>query len=107
MVKEKESSRKTTKTSSFGVSKRESHDSSQFYDSNLFKGLPKLQDVEHVDNSKNIPSNVLDHVVLGNSRKMDKVPDNSTHFNFFLSLLLIYTKERALITQLIKNGSSF
>ncbi len=79
MVNEKESFRKATKTSSFGVSKRESHDSSQFYDSNLFKGLPKLQDVDYVDNSKNIPSNVLDHVVLGNSRKMDKIPDNSTH----------------------------
>ncbi len=34
-------SRKKSKTSSFGVSKRESHDASHFYNSKLYQTLPK------------------------------------------------------------------
>ena len=79
MVKKKETSKKGTKTSSFGVSKRESHDSSQFYNSNLYKSLVKPKDVKYVDNSNLIPLQTLDHIILGDSQKMDKIPNDSVH----------------------------
>ena len=79
MTNEKGSSRKSTKTSSFGVSKRESHDSSLFYGSKLYENLPKPQDVEYIDNSVKIPRNILDRIILGDSSKMDSIPDNSIH----------------------------
>ena len=79
MVHEKDSSHKGTKTSSFGVSKRESHDSSKFYESKLYKDLPKPQMVDYIDNSERIPNDVLDHIIMGDSRNMDKIPDESVH----------------------------
>ena len=39
MANQNNPSRKKSKTSSFGVSKRESHDASQFYNSKLYKTL--------------------------------------------------------------------
>ena len=79
MVNKKETRKKGTKTSSFGVSKRESHDSSLFYNSNLYKGLNKLQKVKYIDNSEKIPEKALDHIIQGDSRKLDLLPDNSVH----------------------------
>lgn len=79
MKNEKGSSRKSTKTSSFGVSKRESHDSSLFYRSQLYKNLPKPHDVDYIDNSVKIPRNALDRIILGDSTRMDSIPDNSIH----------------------------
>ena len=79
MVNENNSSQKGSKTSSFGVSKRESHDSSQFYNSKLYQNLPRPQKVKYVDNSKSIPSNILDNIIQGDSRKMNLLPDNSVH----------------------------
>lgn len=79
MANKKEFLKKSTKTSSFGSSKREGHNSSQFYDTNLYKNLLKPQKVEYIDNSNSIPSNCLDHLILGDSRKMTLIPDNSVH----------------------------
>lgn len=79
MGKEKELKQKGTKTSSFGTSKRESHDSSQFYESNLFSGLNKPKSVKYIDNSNQIPSDVLDTIILGDCQNMDKIPDDSVH----------------------------
>ena len=76
---EKKTRRKGTKTSSFGSTKRENHDSSKFYSSNLYKDINKPQNVKYIDNSEDIPLDVLDTIILGDSRKMDKVPDNSVH----------------------------
>ncbi|MHA1149112.1 MAG: DNA-methyltransferase [Promethearchaeota archaeon] len=70
---------KNTKTSSFGSSKRESHDSSQFYNSKLYKELPKLQNVRYQDNSNKISTAILDSIILGDSRNMEKIPENSVH----------------------------
>ncbi len=72
-------SKRGTKTSSFGVSKRESHDSSQLYNSKIYKNLNSPQNVKYVDNFTVIPKIVLDHIILGNSQKMDLIPDNSVH----------------------------
>ncbi|MBA7572614.1 hypothetical protein ES708_14397 [subsurface metagenome] len=65
MVNKKKTSRKSSKTSSFGVTKRESHDSSHFYNSNVYRGIVKPISVDYIDNSNNIPSNVLDNIILG------------------------------------------
>jgi len=71
--------KKGTKTSSFGSTKRESHDSSSFYASNLYKDLPKPSEVDYIDNSDAIPDAILDNIVLGDSQHMENLPDNSVH----------------------------
>ncbi|MHA1344034.1 MAG: DNA-methyltransferase [Promethearchaeota archaeon] len=79
MLNKKEQLKRGSKTSSFGVSKRENHDSSQFYSSKLYENIPKPKKVRYIDNSKKILPNVLDHIILGDSRKMDLIQDNSIH----------------------------
>jgi len=80
MLNENDSPKKGSKTSSFGVSKRENHDSSRFYDSKLYRELPNLlENVNYIDNSDKIPKKALDHIIQGDSRKMDLLPDNSVH----------------------------
>jgi site-specific DNA-methyltransferase (adenine-specific) len=65
-----------TKTSSFGVSKRESHDSSEFYSRKMY-GEAGVGPVEHVERS--IPADILDTVIFGDSRDMSMIPDESIH----------------------------
>ena len=71
--------KRTSKTTSFGAPKRESHDASHFYRSNLYKNIPVPQNVEYIDNSLSIPKEILDSIVLGDSQNMEKLPDNSIH----------------------------
>jgi len=71
--------RKKSKTSSFGVSKRESHDASPFYNSKLFQSIPRPRKIAYVDNSSLIPEDVIDHILLGDSKRMNQLPDNSVH----------------------------
>ncbi|MEO0167889.1 MAG: site-specific DNA-methyltransferase [candidate division WOR-3 bacterium] len=54
-----------------------SHDSTQFYSSRLYEGLPKEQKVEYVENP--IPPDFLDRIFCKSSEKMDELPDNSIH----------------------------
>ncbi len=68
-----------SKTSSFGTPKRESHDSTHFYESDLYKSIPKPQDVEYIDKSNDIPISILDSVICGDSRNMNALPNNSVH----------------------------
>ena len=79
MAKQNNPSRKKSKTSSFGVSKRESHDASQFYNSKLYQTLPKPRKAEYVDNSILISEDIIDHILLGDSKRMNQLPDNSVH----------------------------
>lgn len=79
MANQNNPSRKKSKTSSFGVSKRESHDASQFYNSKLYQTLPKLREIVYVDNSNLIPVDILDTILLGDSKRMNQLPDNSVH----------------------------
>ncbi|MHA1196163.1 MAG: DNA-methyltransferase [Promethearchaeota archaeon] len=79
MPNNKKGPKKRSTTSTFGVSKRESHDSSQFYKSKLYSGIPKPKNVEYIDNSSQISTDVLDHVILGDSRNMKELPDCSVH----------------------------
>ncbi|MHA1506434.1 MAG: type II restriction-modification system DNA methyltransferase [Candidatus Asgardarchaeia archaeon] len=72
--------RKKTKTSSFGVSGRESHDSTPFYTRKLYKSnsLPKPSPRDLIENK--VPSEFLDKIVLGDVRKvLKKLPDNCIH----------------------------
>jgi DNA modification methylase len=74
-VKKKTSS----KTSSFGVPKRESHDSSHFYNSNLYKSLSKSKNIEYIDNSFDIPDEILDSIMCCSSSNMNQLPNESVH----------------------------
>ncbi len=64
--------RAKTSTSSFGVSKREGHDSSKYYDSKLYDELVSSRDV-----GKRIefPKELENQIVCGDSRKIS-LPDN-------------------------------
>ncbi len=68
--------RKNTKTRSFGVSKRENHDSSPFYASKLYSQSKIDEKAPEAENP--IPFNLLDKIVLGDSRKT-ALPDSSVH----------------------------
>lgn len=69
--------RKRTKTSSFGVSKREGHDSSTFYNSLLYKELNINNHLPEEENQ--IPKNLLDQVLCQDSRNMNNIPDSCVH----------------------------
>jgi site-specific DNA-methyltransferase (adenine-specific) len=72
-------SRKRIKTStkSFGSSKKETHDSSYFYDSKLFKTQKIVQQKSIIQNE--ISKEVLNKVHNKDSKNIDFIPDNSIH----------------------------
>lgn len=59
-----------TTTSNFGVSRRESHDASGFYDRFTPPILSDLDDIE--------PFKAIDEIFVGNSKHMEKIAANST-----------------------------
>jgi site-specific DNA-methyltransferase (adenine-specific) len=71
-----EKNKKGTRTSSFGVSKRESHDSSKFYSRKIYSSTD-----DNFDESfeKCIPINLLNQVIHGDSRDLSLIPDSSIH----------------------------
>jgi len=73
--------RKRTKTSSFGVSKRESHDSEIFYKRKLYKdsNFRKRQLINNkIENE--CPSEFLDKIIFGDAYSiLNKFPDNCIH----------------------------
>lgn len=68
---------KGTETSEFGVSKRETHDSSTFYNRKLYADLTIDENVSEVE--KKISSDVLDRILCQDSRDMHNIPDSSLH----------------------------
>ncbi len=66
-----------TSTSSFGVTSRRNHDSSKFYDSNLYNGKRINEKVEYVENE--IPEKYLNKLFCKSSEDMSELPDNSVH----------------------------
>ncbi len=68
---------KRTKTSSFGSSGREGHDSSIFYGSRLYSNLPREESVEYIENP--IPSRYQNKIFTSSSENMEELPDNSIH----------------------------
>jgi len=71
------SKRTGTKTSAFGSPGRVNHDSTPFYASKLYEGLPKEEITEYVENL--IPPESLDKIFCKSSEKMEEIPDNSIH----------------------------
>jgi len=71
------SKRTGTKTSAFGSPGRVNHDSTPFYTSKLYEGLPKEEITEYVENP--IPPEFLDKIFCKSSEKMEEIPDNSIH----------------------------
>lgn len=70
--------RKSTRTSSFGAGHRSSHDASYFYASRMYRHLPGVDDTSpYIENP--LPADVLDQVILGDSRRMSQLPDQSIH----------------------------
>lgn len=69
--------RERTKTSSFGSPGRINHDSSSFYSSRLYEGLPRESSGEYIENP--IPSENLNKIFCKSSEKMEELPDNSVH----------------------------
>jgi site-specific DNA-methyltransferase (adenine-specific) len=66
-----------TQTSSFGISGRESHDSSMFYNSQLYKNLPSENKVEYYENT--LPKFCINKIFQKSSEVMDELPDSSIH----------------------------
>jgi site-specific DNA-methyltransferase (adenine-specific) len=66
-----------TKTSSFGSPGRVNHDSTPFYASKLYQGLPKEERVKYAENP--VPSEFIDKILCKSSEKMEELPDNSIH----------------------------
>jgi site-specific DNA-methyltransferase (adenine-specific) len=66
-----------TYTSSFGSAGRIGHDSTPFYTSKLYDGLPKEIKVKYIENP--IPLEVLDKIFCKSSENMEELPENSIH----------------------------
>lgn len=71
------SKRNGTKTSSFGTNARINHDSAKFYNTKLYEGIIPIIDAEYKEND--FPYDLHNKVILGNSEKMELIPDNSVH----------------------------
>jgi site-specific DNA-methyltransferase (adenine-specific) len=69
--------RRGTQTSSFGSPGRISHDSTPFYISKLYEGLPKEEEVEYTENP--IPREFLNKILCKSSESMEELPENSIH----------------------------
>jgi len=66
-----------TQTSPFGSPGRINHDSTPFYTSKLYEGLPTEKRTEYIEVS--IPSQSLDKIFCKTSENMEELPDNSVH----------------------------
>ena len=64
----------SSQTSSFGVSKREGHDSSKYYDTKMYQGIPRESDV---GDPQEFPEFLRDSLICGDSRDMSMIPPNS------------------------------
>jgi len=72
------SKRNGTKTSSFGSPGRMNHDSSEFYNSRLYEGLPtEKREVKFIENK--IPEENINKIFCKSSERMEELPDNSIH----------------------------
>lgn len=66
-----------TKTSAFGSPGRISHDSTPFYTSKLYEGLPEDKNIEYIENP--IPPDLLDRIFCASAEEMSELPDNCVH----------------------------
>jgi DNA modification methylase len=71
--------RKSTKTSSFGVSKREGHDASRFYSRKLYARSEKNNAGSQSTENNAVPQQCADRVFCKSSEKMGELPDSCIH----------------------------
>lgn len=69
--------RKKTATSAFGVSKRESHDSSKFYSRKLYGESKGDATLERGENT--VPQECIDRVLCKSSERVEELPDSCIH----------------------------
>jgi len=69
--------RRGTQTSTFGSPGRINHDSTAFYTSRLYEGLPAEKITEYIETP--IPPQFLDTIFCKTSENMEELPDNSVH----------------------------
>jgi len=69
--------KKGTRTSTFGTSKRENHDASEFYNSKLYDQyeFKELRTIEEND----LPESLLNSVIRVDARQISQLPDESVH----------------------------
>ncbi|MFX0085128.1 MAG: DNA-methyltransferase [Candidatus Hodarchaeota archaeon] len=77
MTNKEKRNRRRTKTSTFGSSGRESHDSQLFYRSKLYEKLSKEKKIEYIENP--ILHNNLNKIFCKSSENMDELPSESVH----------------------------
>jgi modification methylase len=75
-VREKKRSSAITSTSSSGISERVQHDSSEFYNSKLYEGLPVEFDV---GKEQDFPNNLTNTLLCQKSQSLNQIPSNSIH----------------------------
>ncbi|MBS3138146.1 site-specific DNA-methyltransferase [Candidatus Woesearchaeota archaeon] len=66
-----------TKTQSFGVSSRENHDSSEFYNRKMYGGNGHL--VKHDYTENKLTEDKINKIICSSSENMKELPDNSVH----------------------------
>jgi site-specific DNA-methyltransferase (adenine-specific) len=77
-IKRSKGRKEGTETSSFGSPGRFGHDSSKFYNSRLYEGLPKEKEkVIYFENE--IHKDFLNKIFCKSSEHMEELPDNSVH----------------------------
>ena len=69
--------RKGTKSSAFGTTGRINHDSSNFYDSKLYKELPSKKKISTATNL--LPKELVNTIILGSAEDMVMIANNSLH----------------------------
>ena len=70
--------KKGTKTSNFGISKRENHDSSRFYSGRLYgRKIEGTDENLYVENKIN--KKCLNRIFVKSSEKMEELPECSVH----------------------------
>ncbi len=69
-----------TQTSSFGVSIRLNHDSSQFYNRKMYKNLNSNGNgADNFEKENQIPQQFLNKIICSSSENMKELPNNSIH----------------------------
>ena len=66
-----------TKTSDFGASKRENHDSSHFYASKLYTEIPAVSSKPSDGLENPFPKALVNNIIEGDSRDLSMIPDLS------------------------------
>ena len=72
-----EEKQQSTETSAFGTPGRSSHDSSRFYNSKMYQGLPQGKKINYNENP--LPAEVRNKILCQSSENMESLPEHSIH----------------------------